>query len=310
METGIVPRPQIPLNLVLVTERLQLSAGHEEFFRLRLHAVVTEQIAEYLKVPSLIDTRILSGLAEIREGAPLSLLVGNDRRIVGRSSLSIFRRLGIVTGILYLVVVVIIRVRGMLVPVQASSTTFHMILRTIVPSPAATDGGATVDLRRIVLFHDLHPFVTIVHPVSCRLIACCHHHKRRVVTIGVHDTLRLLQKILVDLLSPAQPHPVVRPGGALRLEIEAYFVGCGKGSLRRTIGMETHVIQTILLAFPEDTLPLFLLHGRIASLWETTVLHGAPQEDGTAIDIELSVIDRNVTHAESGLVIVISQRDA
>ena len=135
-----------------------------------LHTVLTEQVAEDLEVTGLIGSRVLHDFIEVGEGTPLSLFMGDDGAVVGLTAL-------IVAGILYLTEVVIVGMRGMLVPVKAACPTLHMILRTIVPGPTATDGGSAVEARRVVALHRLYPVVTVGHPVAGRLIAGSHHHE-------------------------------------------------------------------------------------------------------------------------------------
>ena len=75
------------------------------------------------------------------------------------------------------------------------------------------------------------------------------------MTVGIDDALRLLQQVLVDLLSATEFYTVVRPRRTFGLQIDTQFVGSSKGSLGRTIGMEPHVVQTVLLDLRENTDP-------------------------------------------------------
>ena len=244
METGIVLGTQVALYLVFVAECLQAATGHQELFGLRGHTVIAQQVAEQLKVPGLIDPRILRNLREIGEGAPLTLLVGQNGRMVRHCRL-------IVAWEEQLLVVIVITRRGMLVPIQSAGTSLDMIFRAVIPCPAATDTGTGIDLCGVVLFHGLHPFVTVADPVASGFVAGGHHHKRRVVSVFIDDALGLVHQILVDLLSATQFDTMVGPRRTLGLQIDAYTVGSDKGSLWRTIAVETHMVQTILLALAE-----------------------------------------------------------
>ena len=181
LESCIILCTQVALYLVLIAEGLQLSTGHQEFLCHLLHTIIAQQITENLEVARLIGTRILRNLLEIREGAPLSLLVGNDGRVVGCSAL-------IVARILYATEVVVIARRGFPVPVQSTGTTLYMIFRTTVPGPSATYRSATIHLRRVILMHLFYPVITISHPVTGWFIASSHHHKRGVMTIFIDNT--------------------------------------------------------------------------------------------------------------------------
>ena len=199
--------------------------------------------------------------------------------------------------------------RGVLVPIEASCPTLHMILRAIVPGPTATDGGSAVEARRVVTLHCFHPVVTVGHPIAGRLIARSHHHKRGVMAVGIHNPLRLLQQILVDLLPATQFHTVIRPRGSLGLKIDSKLVGCGKGGLRRTIGMEAYMIQTVFPDLRQDAHPRLLVRWRIAGLGKTAVLYGAAKPHRTVVDIQLTTLDTDLPHAEGGLVVVIAHAD-
>ena len=75
------------------------------------------------------------------------------------------------------------------------------------------------------------------------------------MAVDIHNAPRLLQQILVDLLSLAEFHPVIRPRWPLGLQIDPHLVGSGKSGLRRTVGMEAHVVQSILLHLRKDRDP-------------------------------------------------------
>ena len=181
LETSIILCTQVALNLVFITECLQLSTGHQEILFHLLHAVVAQHITENLKVARLIDTCVLCYFLKVRECTPLSLFVGNDGRVVGCSAL-------IVARILYATVVVVIARRGLPVPVQSTGTTLHMVFRTAVPGPSATYRCTAIHLCRVVLMHLLHPVVTIGYPVAGWFVAGSHHHKRGVMTIFIDNT--------------------------------------------------------------------------------------------------------------------------
>ena len=75
LESGIARRAQVALNLILIGQILKSAAGIEEPVSHILHTVVAEQVLEDVEVASLIGSCIEWTLAEVGEGAPLSLLV-------------------------------------------------------------------------------------------------------------------------------------------------------------------------------------------------------------------------------------------
>ena len=185
-----------------------------------------------------------------------------------------------------------------------------MILRPIVPGPAATHAGAAIHLGGVILTHLLHPVVAVGHPVACRLITCRHHHKRGVIAVFVDDTLRLFQQILVNLLSPAQPHTMIRPRGSLWLQVDTHPVGSEEGSLWRTVAMEAHMVQTILLTFHEDLHPRLLVSWRITRLWEAAVLYRSSQEYRNIVDKHLTALDANLPESHQRLEDILASRDS
>ncbi len=139
LEAGIVFRAQIALDIVFIAECLQFSTCHKEFLSLRFHAVVTQQITEDLEVSGLVYSVILIYLLEIGECTPLTLFVGNDRTVIRFVTL-------VVSGEIHLLIMIVVRVRSMFVPVEASCPALYMKLRPFIPFPATSDGSATIDL--------------------------------------------------------------------------------------------------------------------------------------------------------------------
>ena len=185
------------------------------------------------------------------------------------------------------------------IPVEAACPTLHMIFRTIVPCPTATNRGTAIHLCRVVLLHRLHPVVAVGHPVASGFVACRHHDERRMVAVGVDDALRLLEEIFVDDLSTTQANAMIGPRRPLGLQVETHLVCSGKGSFGRTIAVEAHVVQSVLATFLKDAQPRSLIGGRITRLGEAAVLHRSTHPDGLAVEIELAALYADVAHAEA-----------
>ena len=149
---------------------MQASAGHQELLSLRGHAIVAQQVLEYLKVTGFIDTRVLGNLLEVGEDAPLAHFMSYDRVCVGLLLL-------VIDGILQQLIVVVVAVWLSLIPVQASCSRLDMIVRPLFPSPAAAHASSTVDAVGVVLPHRFHPVLAVRHPVSGWFVACSHHTK-------------------------------------------------------------------------------------------------------------------------------------
>ena len=302
LESAVVTRPQVALYLVLVAERLQLAAGMQELLGHRRHAAVSEQVAEYLEVLSFVGTAVLTDLLEVGEGAPLPLLVCHDGRAVGHRVLVVAREA-------YLLVVVVGRLWCPAVPVKSSCPTLHVVLRTAVPCPSATDGRAAVDLRGIIGVHLPHPVVGIGDPVAGRLIAGSHHHERRMIAVGVDDALRLVEQILVDIHAATQLDAMIGPRRTFRLQVDAQLVGRLEGSLWRAIAVETHHVEPVLLALTQDAQPLVNVRRGIARIGEEAVLYRTTNERRHAVDVELWPLDGDVAQAERRLIDIIAGID-
>lgn len=79
LESRIIRCTQRPFNLMFVAQGLQLAGGHHELVRHSAHVIVVQYIAEYLEVFGFVHPRVLTDFIEIREYAPLSGLVGDER---------------------------------------------------------------------------------------------------------------------------------------------------------------------------------------------------------------------------------------
>ena len=169
LESGIFRGAQITFYLIFVAKRLESATGSQKLFSLLFHTVVAKQVTEDFKIPCLISTCVLGNLFEIRKSAPLALFMGNNRRGVRTTSRRIIARE------FYLGIIVVRGLRGMTIPVESSCSTFHMIFRTSIPGPSSTYTGPTIYFCGIVVVHFLHPVVAVADPVSCRLVASCHH---------------------------------------------------------------------------------------------------------------------------------------
>ena len=292
LEAAVVLGAQVAFYIVLVAKHLQASAGHEEALCLLSHAVVAQQVLEYLEVACLIDARVLRYLLEVGEDTPLSHFMSHDRVRVGLLLL-------VVDGILQQLIVVVVAVRRSLIPVQASCSGLDMIVGPLFPSPATAHAGSAVDAVGVVLPHRLHPVLAIGHPVSGRFVACRHHAERRMMSVGIDDSQSFVQKILVDGHPSAQPHAVVRPGGTFGLQVETQPVGHAESRFRRAIGMEANVVEAVLLALAEHSLPRRFVCRRVARLGERAVAHRAAQEERTSVDVELLSPGTYLTQSES-----------
>jgi hypothetical protein len=184
LEARVAGGAKVPFNLVFVCEDLQPAACLKELLSLTAHAVMAKQISKDVEVVSTVSASILTALFEVGEGAPLSLLVGDDRAAHGRFPMIVAREGDLCS-------IVVIRMGRMLIPVESACSRLDMKLAAVVPLPSAADARSGIDMSRIIFLHVCHPSVAPFDPVARRLIACRHHQERRMVAIGVSDGARL-----------------------------------------------------------------------------------------------------------------------
>ena len=225
---------------MFVTQGLQLAGGHHELVRHSAQMIVVQYIAEYLEVFGFVHPRVLTDFIEIREYAPLSGLVGDERhthRVDFRSEVG--------------------HALGCTAPpfVQPAHTGFHMVHAFRLPSPTASDRRAGVHMTTVRLLPIVHEIAHPSHPVARRFVAAGHHAKRSIIAIRLVHALRFFHQITVDIHSVPQLHPVVRPARSFGLQIESHTVGRRKGGFGRTERMETHVVQPIAPANAEHPFP-------------------------------------------------------
>ena len=92
---------------------------------------------------------------------------------------------------------------------------------------------------------------------------------------------------------------MVWPTWAFGLQIEAYTVGGGEGSFGRAVGMETHVVQSILSADAEHAFPGGFVHGGVAGEWKVAIFHRAAKLRDAAVYVEHLSFRPELPHAES-----------
>ena len=94
---------------------------------------------------------------------------------------------------------------------------------------------------------------------------------------------------------------MIWPRRTFWLQIESQLVCRLEGSFWWTIRMETHVIKTIFLAFPEYVQPRFYVGWWITRLWKATIFYRSAHPDRISVEIELSSLNGNIAHSEGSL---------
>ena len=118
------------------------------------------------------------------------------------------------------------------------------------------------------------------------------------VAVLVDDTFGLVHQILVNFLTTAQLHAMIRPRRSFELQIDAHTVGSSEGGFGWTVRMETDVVDAVLLAFAEDAQPYVFIGGWIASFREAAIFDGAAQVERPIVDKHLRTVDAEVAQAK------------
>ena len=85
------------------------------------------------------------------------------------------------------------------------------------------------------------------------------------------------------------------------MEIEANYIGSHECRFWRTIRVETHLVQTILLALAEDGKPRLHICRRITRQREATAVERSTHVCLYTVDIEIITFNLYVTHSEHRL---------
>ena len=120
------------------------------------------------------------------------------------------------------------------------------------------------------------------------------------VAVGGRHALGLVHEVGVDIHAAVELHAMVGPARSLGLEVESHLVGRREGRLGRTVAMEAHGVETILLALSEHCLPALHIGGGIAREWEIAVAHRATNPHGLPVEVNLHALDGDLAHAERG----------
>ena len=182
--------------------------------------------------------------------------------------------------------------------VETTCTSLHGKLRLGLPCPSAADRESGIEMTWVVTLHHGHLLVAPLYPVACRLVAESEEAERWMIAIGVGDADTLVEEVLVHILAPAEFHAVVGPRRSFWLKVNAHEVGGYEGCLWRTIRMETHVVESPLLALPEHTSPRVDIRGRIAGEREAAVFHRSAQLHEAVVDIKHLPSYLYLPHAE------------
>ena len=75
------------------------------------------------------------------------------------------------------------------------------------------------------------------------------------MAVGVEDGAALIGKVLVDGHSVAELHAMVGPRRAFGLKVETESVGSHESSFGWAVAVETHMVETEVLARAEDSFP-------------------------------------------------------
>ena len=131
--------------------------------------------------------------------------------------------------------------------------------------------------------------------VALDLVPVAVQQEGRVISIFLQDGPDLAtEEVVARLVFKG----VLSPHRHLDFQIDAGLVGCTEGRIRRAPGMEAHMIQSVILAYPHNARPRILIHRSMPGLWEHGVFHGSPEVDRMAVDPDVMPVTTNAAHSE------------
>ena len=89
-----------------------------------------------------------------------------------------------------------------------------------------------------------------------------------------------------------------RPSAAFYLQVDSHTVGHMESGFRGTPGVETDMIQAVLLAGTVDLSPIIILHGGISCQREYAAFERTAQEDGLPVNLETRTVCLELTETE------------
>ena len=171
-----------------------------------------------------------------------------------------------------------------------------------------------VEMTRIALLEPCHQFIH--RRIATEFITEREHGKGGMIAEVLKDQVRLADCIVVEgririrarnldvvdvallrliTLGRFEGTPLIRE---LHLKIEAEFIRRLEGSLRRTPGVEPHVVESPILQNTENLEPLSLVHGRIPRQRIVGAIETSAQEGGPAVNGETFCVTLEVTQSE------------
>ena len=119
------------------------------------------------------------------------------------------------------------------------------------------------------------------------------------VTKLTDDAFTFLPDKAIQITSVANGSRLVSPGRTFYLQVHTHLIGSRKSSFRRTPGMETHVIQSVLLTGSVNFFPGFYICGRETGLREYGTIQRTTQEQTAVVDGQFSVYYLHITKTKT-----------
>ena len=140
---------------------------------------------------------------------------------------------------------------------------------------------------------------------STGLVAISHHAKRWMIAVCFHHSPALFVEVFIKGKPFAKFGGLVAPGGTFHVQVEARFIGGGKGCLRWTPRMEPDVVQPMSAADTEDAKPFLCGSRRKAGLRKDGTFKRASQKERFPVDLKLSANSLYFPHSEDGFACVL-----
>ena len=253
------------------------------------HAVFGQCFLEYLKVARTHHPVVFSHFLEVGIYTPLTDFVAYHRLL---ETSDIFRPVIIGPRCLC--------IDDALHTLSPCLNTRAGIAQEIINRQIGPSGTRAVQTTGIALFPSSDEISQIgITSLTSRFVTVHHHAERRMVTKLTDDAFTFLPDKAVQIASVTNSGRLVSPGRTFYLQVHTHLIGCCKCGFWRTPGMETHVIQSVLLAGDINLFPGLYIRRRETGLREYGTIQRTTQEQTAVVDGQFTVCHLHITETKT-----------
>ena len=253
------------------------------------HAVFGQRFLEYLKVARTHHPIVFSHFLEVGIYTPLPDFVAHHRLL---ETSDIFRP-------------VIVSTRSLCIDdtfyaLSPCLNARSRIAQEVVNRQIGPSGTRAVQTAGIALFPGSNEISQIgITSFTSRFVTVHHHAERWMIAKLTDDTFTFVPDKTVQIASVTNSGRLVSPGRTFYLQVHTHLIGSHKSSFRRTPGMETHVIQSVLLAGGINLFPGLYIRRWETGLREYGTIQRTTQEQTAVVNGQFSVYDLHIAETKA-----------